>query len=88
MLSVFRIDSQDHRLSSERNRECRFPVPLSELPGRSRKFPVRARGEFVSNYLDPHWTLLRIGLCGGRNRRDSLYFPCLSGNRPQRRVRP
>ena len=54
-------------------REYRFPVPLLE-------FPVRVRREFVCSFADPLWNLCWIGLCDGRNRRDSLYLPCKSGN--------
>ena len=69
------------------NREWRFPVQLQGFPVRLKKFPVRLRREFVSNCLDPFWNLRRIRLCEGRNRRNSLYFPCRTGNEPQRRVR-
>lgn len=51
------------------------------------KFPVRARREFASTGVESLRNSGRLRPETGRFGRNSLYFPCRSGNSAQRRVR-
>ena len=65
-----------------------FPAPRKRFPVRASKFPVPGRREFFAN---PSVGLENLGPSSARRARfprNSLHFPCISGNWPRRRVRP
>jgi hypothetical protein len=65
-----------------------FPAPRKRFPVRASKFPVPGRREFFAN---PAVGLENLGPSSARRARfprNSLHFPCISGNWPRRRVRP
>ncbi len=70
--------------------DLRFPVIAIKFPVPLKYFPVPLRREFAQK-LVLYQQLTRLRLAGiGSISRNSLFFPCLTGNlpaRPQRRVR-
>ena len=59
-----------------------------DFPARRKIFPVSDHREFDVMTMKLLGNPGPISLSGARNRRNSLYFPSLTGIRPQRRVRP
>jgi hypothetical protein len=66
----------------------RLPVLLEKFSVGREYFPVRVGREFVSSC--PEWLRSAgdVGLRVARIRRNSLYFPCITGIHPRRPVRP
>jgi len=64
-----------------------FPAPQKEFPVRNKKFPVPRHRELVANSsgIRRNFGLRHTG--EGQFPRNSLYFPCGSGNPAERRVR-
>ena len=58
-----------------------------DFPARREKFPVPDYREFEATTAETLGNLGPNSLRGARNRRNSLYFPCLTGISSQRRVR-
>ena len=80
---------RDDRLEpGSRSRESRFPDTREEFPVQRKNFPVPMRREFIPNCPNRQWNSGGDELSKLRIRKNSLYFPCISGNRPGRRVRP
>ena len=64
-----------------------FPAPRKRFPVRASKFPVPGRREFFANPAVGLENLGPSSARGARFPRNSLHFPCISGNWPRRRVR-
>jgi hypothetical protein len=82
--------TQRHELGEFR----RFPAALNKFPDPTEKFPVTrfkipftASREFLCKTLDLVCFCSNDHTKNGSKRKNSLYFPCLTGNFDQRRVR-
>jgi hypothetical protein len=64
-----------------------FPARRNQFPVRVNRFVVPGHREFFANPSDGLGNLGPTFAGSARIRRNSLYFPCESGNRAQRRVR-
>jgi hypothetical protein len=70
------------------NRQTGFPARQNPVPVRASRFPVPAHREFVTNPLERHGNSGSSAAQEVRFAKISLYFPCLTGMRPQRPVDP